>query len=252
VRIGLLTAGVGPPLLLVHGGFGQIERWEPVWALLVDDWRVTAMDRRGRGSSGDSDAYDIRLEYDDIAAVAALLANEAGGPIHIFAHSYGATCALGAANRGGSIRHMILYEPPGAETVPLEWVARVTALVAAGKAGAAMVSFLSEVLGLSTEEIEVLRRTPVRYDILSVVAATLPREAKALTSIDLLAEARTLPCPITVLTGAQSPSWAGTIAGAVAEAAPVADVAVLAGVGHEAIGAAPDVIVRHLRRRLCD
>ena len=27
----LLAAGEGPPLLLVHGGVGQFERWAPVW-----------------------------------------------------------------------------------------------------------------------------------------------------------------------------------------------------------------------------
>ena len=29
--IGLLTAGTGPGLLLVHGGMGRLERWEPLW-----------------------------------------------------------------------------------------------------------------------------------------------------------------------------------------------------------------------------
>jgi pimeloyl-ACP methyl ester carboxylesterase len=28
--IGLLTAGTGPALLLVHGGMGRLEQWEPV------------------------------------------------------------------------------------------------------------------------------------------------------------------------------------------------------------------------------
>ncbi len=46
VLLGLLTAGSGAPLLLVHGGFEQIERWAPVWELLVTSWRVAAMDRR--------------------------------------------------------------------------------------------------------------------------------------------------------------------------------------------------------------
>jgi hypothetical protein len=34
VSIGLLTSGVGPGLLLVHGGMSQIEAWEPAWDLL--------------------------------------------------------------------------------------------------------------------------------------------------------------------------------------------------------------------------
>lgn len=177
VPLGLLTAGSGPPLLLIHGGFGQIERWEPVWDLLVDEWLVTAMDRRGRGSSGDSDD-NIRLEYDDIAAVTTVLAQEAGGGVRVFAHSYGATCALGAANRGAPIQHMVLYEPPGLETVPLEWIAHATALVAEGRAGAAMVSFLNEIVGLSTDEVEVLRRAPIGYDILSMLTATLPTRGR--------------------------------------------------------------------------
>ena len=45
-RIGLLTAGTGPALLLVHGGMGRLERWEPLWGLLTEHWQVTAMDRR--------------------------------------------------------------------------------------------------------------------------------------------------------------------------------------------------------------
>ena len=48
-RIGLLTAGAGPSLLLVHGGMGRIESWQTLWGPLTSRWRVTAMDRRGRG-----------------------------------------------------------------------------------------------------------------------------------------------------------------------------------------------------------
>jgi pimeloyl-ACP methyl ester carboxylesterase len=44
-EIGLLTAGDGPPLLLVHGGMGCIQSWEPLWKPLTGRWRVTAMDR---------------------------------------------------------------------------------------------------------------------------------------------------------------------------------------------------------------
>lgn len=67
-----------------------------------------------------------------------------------------------------------------------------------------MVSFLTEINGPSPQEIEVLEEAPAGYDILSVVAAPLPREAEALTSVDLLGEARTLPCPVTLLVGARA------------------------------------------------
>jgi hypothetical protein len=49
VRIGLLNAGSGPRLLLVHGG---------------------------SGSSGDADTYELSSEYADVATVAAALAGE--------------------------------------------------------------------------------------------------------------------------------------------------------------------------------
>ncbi len=98
--IGLLTAGDGPPLLLVHGGMGCIESWEALWEPLTSRWRVTAMDRRGRGTSidagpSDTGPYDLSREFEDVAAVAASMAD--GDPVDVFGHSYGAVCALGAA-----------------------------------------------------------------------------------------------------------------------------------------------------------
>ena len=118
VRIGLLTAGTGPALLLVHGGMGRLERWAPMWAPLTERWRVTAMDRRGRGSSGDAEPYALSKEYEDVAAVAASLAASEGGPVDVFAHSYGATCTLGAAAQGAPFRRIALYEPPGRRPPP--------------------------------------------------------------------------------------------------------------------------------------
>ena len=77
-RIGLLTAGAGPALLLVHGGMGRIEIWQPLWGELTSRWRVTAMDRRSRGTSGDTEPYDLSREFTDVATVAASLAGEVG------------------------------------------------------------------------------------------------------------------------------------------------------------------------------
>lgn len=77
-RIGLLTAGQGPALLLVHGGMGRLERWEPVRESLTRHWQVTAMDRRGRGFSGDNGPYRLAKELDDVAAVTDSLAGSGG------------------------------------------------------------------------------------------------------------------------------------------------------------------------------
>src|SRR5450755_5062944 len=67
VRIGLLTAGSGPGLLLVHGGMGTIQSWRGVWDALIRHRRVTAMDRRDRASSGDGGSYALGSEFADVA-----------------------------------------------------------------------------------------------------------------------------------------------------------------------------------------
>jgi pimeloyl-ACP methyl ester carboxylesterase len=131
IKIGLLTAGAGPPLLLVHGGMAQIERWQPLWDTLAGRWRVTAMDRRGRGTSGDTPPYDLRRELEDVAAAAASLAGDR--PVDVFGHSFGALCALGAAAAGAPVRRLALYEPPGPQAAPREWRDRMNAMIAGGR-----------------------------------------------------------------------------------------------------------------------
>lgn len=250
VSIGLLTAGTGADLLLVHGGAGQIEAWAPAWDALARRWRVTAMDRRGRGTSGDADPYAIGSEYADVAAVAGYLAGRAGGPVDLFGHSYGAVCALGAAATGAPVRRLVLYEPPGPAAVPAEWAGRMTGMVSRGQAGQAMFSFLTEIIGMTPARVAELRNAPRSYDVLAVVAATLPREARALAGVDLPGLARAVTCPVLLLLGTQSPAWAHGITAALAAVLPGADLATLPGQGHDAVDAAPELVVAELDRFL--
>jgi pimeloyl-ACP methyl ester carboxylesterase len=246
VDIGLLTCGSGPPLLLVHGGVGQIERWEPVWRGLADRWRVTAMDRRGRGSSADDRRYAIDDEFGDVAAAVSALSEDAGRPVDVFGHSYGATCALGAAGRSSSLRRLVLYEPPARETVSPEFVDLLGALVAEGRAGTAMTRFLMDIIGLTGAEVDALRSSPPSYDILSVLSATLPREARALLDVDLAVLGSRVACPSLFLVGERSPAWAHTITRATSLSVDDSRVVTLTGVGHEAIDANPDAVVAQL------
>jgi pimeloyl-ACP methyl ester carboxylesterase len=249
-EIGLLTAGTGPALLLVHGGMGRLERWAPLWELLTGQWQVTAMDRRGRGSSGDTGPYRLSQEYDDVAAVATSLAEGSGRPADVFAHSYGALGTLGAAARGAPFRRIALYEPPGPQTVPREWRERASALVAEGRPGRAMISFLTEIIGLTTAQVSELRDTAGAQDVLPIVSATLPREAEALASADPLGLADDVTAPVLLLLGETSPAWAADLTHALAAALPQASLAVLPGCGHEAIDAAPGLVYRELAQFL--
>jgi pimeloyl-ACP methyl ester carboxylesterase len=242
--IGLLTAGAGPALLLVHGGMGCIESWQSLWPTLTSRWRVTAMDRRGRGSSGDTGPYRLSQEFRDVATVAASMAGD--GPVDVFGHSYGATCALGAASLGAPLRRLALYEPPGPQAAPPQWREKVTAMVEAGKPGRAMMSFLMEIIALTGEQLDGLRNAPRGYDPMPIVSATLPREALALASVDLTALAEAVTVPALLILGGASPPWAGEITRELTAALPKSTVTVLPGQGHLAIDSAPGLLARAL------
>jgi pimeloyl-ACP methyl ester carboxylesterase len=240
-EIGLLTAGDGPPLLLVHGGMGCIESWAPLWEPLTSRWRVTAMDRRGRGTSIDTQPYDLSREFEDVAAVAASL-----GQPDVFGHSYGAVCALGAAAHGTPVRRLALYEPPGPPTVPAQWRERVLPMIAAGQPGRAMMSFLTEIIGLSAGEIAALRDAPRGYDPMPIVSATMPRESAALGVVDLTALATGVEVPVLLILGSASPVWARDLTAEVAAALKHETLAVLDGQGHDAINQAPLLLIDQL------
>jgi pimeloyl-ACP methyl ester carboxylesterase len=157
---------------------------------------------------------------------------------------------LGAAALGAPFRRLVLYEPPGPQTVPGHWPERMAAMVAGGRVGRAAFSFLTEIIGLTPAEVEALRDTPGGRDVLPIVAATLPREARALAAADLPGAARRVRQPVLLLRGETSPPWAAQITAELAAALPAATVAQLPDVGHEALDRSPDRLVAELERFL--
>ena len=91
--IAVWRSGDGPPLVLVHGATADHSRWAPVLPALQERFTVLAIDRRGRGRSGDAATYAIEREYEDVAAVV----EWAGEHVSVLGHSYGGVCALEAA-----------------------------------------------------------------------------------------------------------------------------------------------------------
>ena len=242
VPIGTVTEGVGPPLLLVHGGMRSAMGWAPLWPLLTARYRVTAMDRRGRGMSGDAPEYAGGREYDDVAVVARQI-----GPVDVLAHSIGAVFALGAAARGAPIRRMLLCEPPGPPTLSRAWLERGTARIADGQAGRALVEFLLEIIGLDPSMITAMRDTPGAAEALTIFAATFRREGEFLQTVDLAALARHVTVPVHLLLGATSPAWAGEVTRTLAAALPDAGVTVVPGHGHDMVDSAPELVVDALQ-----
>ena len=70
-RIAFWRSGGGPPLLLVHGVIADhTTTWRYVLPSLEQRFSVYAMDRRGRGGSGDAERYALAREAEDVAAAA--------------------------------------------------------------------------------------------------------------------------------------------------------------------------------------
>ena len=79
-------SGKGAPLVLIHGTGASSERWEPVPPALEKHFSVYAVDRRGRGASGDAHTYAIQREFEDVAAVV----DSIGDRVELLGHSFGA------------------------------------------------------------------------------------------------------------------------------------------------------------------
>jgi pimeloyl-ACP methyl ester carboxylesterase len=54
--------GKGSPLLLIHGAGNYSGRWNPIFPLFEKDFSIFALDRRGRGESGDASEYSLERE----------------------------------------------------------------------------------------------------------------------------------------------------------------------------------------------
>ena len=74
LRIAFDTAGHGPPLLLLHGGFSDRRAWRPQLAGLADEFTLVAWDAPGCGGSSDPPGTFRLTDYADHLAgfVAAL------------------------------------------------------------------------------------------------------------------------------------------------------------------------------------
>ena len=143
---------------------------------------VHAIDRRGRGASGDAPRYAIEREFEDVAAVAEALADASGGPVDVLGHSYGGRCALGAALLTGAIRRVVCYEgaptPPGSSYHPPGVEARIRERLDAGDRDGALATFLREVVGMSAADLAAYRADPI-WPVRAAAAGTILRELEA-------------------------------------------------------------------------
>jgi pimeloyl-ACP methyl ester carboxylesterase len=248
-RITFERSGSGPPLVLVHGTSVERFSFRFVEPLLRDRFTLLAVDRRGRGESGDStDGYAIEQEFSDIAAVVDSL----GEPTDLFGHSYGATVALGAAPLARKLRRLVVYEPaPAVPQVAPELVGRLDALLADDQREQLLSLFLTDA-GLDSDVLEQLQASPI-WALRVAAAHTIPRELRAEEGYRPDPEVfAALPAPVLLLLGSESPQWAVRGADAVRAVLPNSRAITLKGEGHLALLTAPELVADEVTRFLCE
>ncbi len=238
--------------MVVHGATADHTAFRAVGPMLGESFTVAAIDRRGRGASGDAEGpYSIEREFEDVAAVAVTLSASSGGPVDVFGHSYGGRCALGAALLTESIRRVISYEgaptPPGSSYHPEGVEERLRERLAAGDRDGALATFLSEVVGMSAADLAAYQADPI-WPTRAAAARTILRELEAeadpAASLDRLGGVRQ---PVLQLLGGESMPVFGDATFALDERLADGRVVVIDGARHAAHHTHLDQVVAAVR-----
>ena len=243
-EIAYWTSGDGPPLVLVHGTTADHTRWRPLLPYLEPHATVHAMDRRGRGASGDAPDYEVTREFEDVVAVIDAVAEASGSAVDVYGHSYGGLCAFGAAAMTSTVRKLVLYEGwppanPDAFTLQPGVAERLDLLLAEGNAEGALETFMRDVVRVSEEELGAIKSQP-SWPARVAAAHTIPRESLRVEVFDP-GQAAEITSPTLLLTGGDSPDFLRNGIETVAAALPDAQIAVIEGQQHLADVLVPEV-----------
>jgi pimeloyl-ACP methyl ester carboxylesterase len=242
--ISFWKSGSGPALLLVHGATADhTTTWRFVIRELEQHFTVYAMDRRGRGGSGDNADYNLQREAEDIATII----DSFNEPVNLLGHSYGALCAFEASLLTDNLNRMILYEGVplnGTELYPPGIVDRLDEMLDSGNLEGILISLFKDIVQMSPEELEMMRSQQHAWSVRLNNTPTLPREIRAETTYRFEpGRFQSMETPTMFLVGADSPPRELKNASIIANALPFAKVVALPGQGHGAMYAAPELFV---------
>jgi pimeloyl-ACP methyl ester carboxylesterase len=238
-EIACWTSGDGAPLVLVHGTPADHSRWRPLLPYLEPHFTVYAIDRRGRGASGDRPDYALEREFEDVAAVVDAVAGERGAPVAVYGHSHGGIAAFGAATLTSSIRRLVLYEgwpvpDPEVFALPAGLEARMDTLLAGGDRDGVVELLFRELEGMSDEDMDAFKAAP-SWPGRVAAAHTITREIRGeLTARLDPSVASRIAGPVLLITGENSSDASKPHAESAAAALPDARIAVLEGQEHVA------------------
>ncbi|WP_315073386.1 alpha/beta hydrolase [uncultured Microbacterium sp.] len=151
--------GEGRVLILVAQALSDLRDNRRLAGLLADGHTVVNHDRRGRGGSGDAEAWSVAREIEDIEA----LVDAHGGRASLLGASSGAVLALDAAAAlPDKVEAVIAFEPPvivddRRAPVPRDLADRLGKLVDEGRGSDAVREFTRVALGASPLMIGAMR-----------------------------------------------------------------------------------------------
>ena len=247
-EIAFERTGSGPPLVLIHGTSVDHRYWDLVGVApaFAAQYTVYAIDRRGRGESGDAEKYGLEREVEDMVAVIESIDE----PVVLLGHSFGALIALEAARGTENLRSLILYDLAAWGELNdhiADVGVRLKELFDAGEGEEALVMFLKEFAGLDEETIESRRAGPHWQDRVDAFHTVL-REGHALSTYTFdLDSFETMTTPTLILLGGESVESFKQTSTRVSEMLPNARLLVLEGQDHVAWEDALDRFVDEVR-----
>jgi len=257
------VAGTGPGVVCLHANASTSGQWRGLLDLLAPTFRAFAPDSYGSGGSPDWPSDRVISLRDEVELIEPVLA-EAGSPLALVGHSYGAAVALVAALANPRrVRALALYEPtlfslvdevappPNEAEGIRRGVAAAAAALDAGDRDAAAEGFIDYWMGEgSWERTPDARKAPIASSVKNI-----RRWGHALfTEPTPLAAFRTLDIPVLYMVGARSPESAQGVARILANALPRVDLVGFNYLGHMGPVTHPErvneVIARFLERTL--
>ena len=251
VPIAVFSAGNGPPLVLVHGAAADHTTFRVVGPRLAERFTIHAIDRRGRGASGDGTTYALEREFDDLAAVVDAVAAESEQPVDVVGHSFGGRVALGASLRTPNVRRLVIYESapaaPGRPYAQPGLAEELATLRAAGRSDELYATFLRRVVGMAEADIAAYRAEPV-WPVRVAAAPTIVRELEVEGHDGTLDALGGVAVPVLQLLGGDSPEAFRAATAALHARLANGRVVVIDGARHAAHHSHPDRFVAEVVR----
>jgi len=252
IPIAFERIGEGMPLVLIHGAGADHTRWKPILPKLAKHFAVYALDRRGRGQSGDVEPYSLEHESEDVVA----LVESIPGEVNLLGHSYGALCSLEASLMTANLRRLILYEPPIHSAVredgSVDVVDRMNDYLQAGEREKALLIFLQEIARIPRNEMDMLRSLP-SWPSRVATAHTIPREETIVTSYVFQPERFChMAIPTLLLLGGDSPPFYRNAIESLRRSLLDSRIVVMPGQRHAAMETAPELFSSEVIRFLTE